>query len=228
MRILIVDDELELVDTISDYLTTDTFVCEAAPTYETALNKIENNEYDCILLDLKLPDGNGLNLFKDLQAQRNKLGVIIISGLGHIEDKVLGLEVGADDYLPKPIDLPELEARIKALYRRLNDEDENRRIVTDGIEICDSVVCVDGVNIGLTPKETRILIRLIESHGKYITKDSLYESACYNEFEHCGNVDIIYHHLTNIRKKLQKHGVKPRIESKYGFGYRWGDKWGDK
>jgi DNA-binding response OmpR family regulator len=224
MKILIIDDELDLVDAITGYLNSEFIVCETAPTYKIAIDKIENESFDCILLDLNLPDANGLDLLSELNANCDKTGVIIISAKAHIEDKVLGLQKGADDYLPKPFDMSELEARLMALIRRLNGCPEIVNFKGGNLIIDDSEMCINGVHISLTPKEMKILKRLIESEGKYVPKDSLYQCACCDNYTECGNVDVVYHHLTNIKKKLQEVGVKNKIKSKYGIGYKWSDK----
>jgi DNA-binding response OmpR family regulator len=220
MKILIIEDEKELRETIVASLQKESYTIEVAADYASAVEKISIYDYDCILLDLMLPDGNGLDILTKLKALE-KSENIIISAKDSIEDKVHGLAIGADDYLTKPFHIAELNARIKAVYRRKNLEGKNsieiRNIV---LNIDERVLFVDGNNIHLNRKEFDILNYFLSNKNRLITKTALAERVWGDHIDQADNFDFIYYQIKNLRKKLQTAKAAIEIESIYGIGYK--------
>ena len=193
-----------------------------APDYRTALQKIEDYDYDCILLDIMLPDGNGLDLLEELHAQGKRTNVIFLSAKASLEDKVNGLDLGADDYLPKPFHLAELHARIKSLFRR-NLRDGERKLQVGNIEVFPDQfrVLVQGKEIELNRKEYDILIYFMSRPGRLVNKNTLAESVWGDHIDQVDNFDFIYAQIKNLRKRLKDAGATPELKSVYGFGYKF-------
>src|SRR6187399_2501118 len=176
MKLLIVEDEKELSDSISSYLKQESFVCDQAESYAGALEKIEQYDYDCILLDINLQDGNGLELLKELKSNHKGDGVLIISARNSLEDKVSGLKLGADDYLPKPFHLSELGARVAAIIRRRHTAGSNLiRLEEILIDIQARLVTVQGRTLDLTRKEYQLLLYFAYNKGKVVSKNAIAE-----------------------------------------------------
>ena len=214
MKILIIEDEPSLRELIQRSLEKERYVVEAAADFQSGLRKIEDYDYDCVLLDIMLPDGNGLNLLE-------QLNVIIISAKDSLDDKVLGLELGADDYLPKPFHLAELNARIKSVIRRQRRDGEmdirlaNIRIVPDTFQ-----VFVDDKEIELNRKEYDILLYFANRPGRLVNKNTLAESVWGDHIDQVDNFDFIYAQIKNLRKKLKDAGALAELKAVYGFGYK--------
>lgn len=221
MKILIVEDDPSLREIILQTLTKERYVIEEAPDYQTALAKTEDYSYDCILLDIMLPDGNGLTLLEELKKQHKKENVIIISAKDSLEDKVLGLDLGADDYLPKPFHLVELVARVKSVIRRNHRngaafiEYGNIRVDPDHFK-----VLVQDREIELNRKEYDILLYFIQRADRMINKMTLAESVWGDHIDQVDNFDFIYAQIKNLRKKLTDSGATAEIKAVYGFGYK--------
>lgn len=221
MNILIIEDERSLQDSIKKYLSGVDFHCELAATFDEAEEKINLYTYDCILVDITLPGGNGLELIKTLKKRRIDSGVIIISAKESLEDKLTGLDIGADDYLTKPFDLAELNARINAVVRRKSFDGhnellfENIRIITDKRE-----VFIGGKEIKLTKKEFDLLVFLITNKGRVITKETIAEHLWGDHMDLIDSFDFIYVHIRNLRKKIMDCGGGDYIQSIYGIGYK--------
>lgn len=221
MKILIVEDEPSLRELIQRSLEKERYVVEVAADFNSALCKIEDYDYDCILLDIMLPDGNGLNLLERLKAMHKRDNVIIISAKDSLEDKVLGLELGADDYLPKPFHLAELNARIKSVIRRQHHDGEvdirlgNIRILPDNYQ-----VLIDEKEVELNRKEYDILLYFINRPGRLVNKNTLAESVWGDHIDQVDNFDFIYAQIKNLRKKLKDAGATAEIKAVYGFGYK--------
>ena len=204
MKILIIEDEPSLRELIQRSLEKERYVVEAAADFQSGLRKIEDYDYDCVLLDIMLPDGNGLNLLEQLKKMRKRENVIIISAKDSLDDKVLGLELGADDYLPKPFHLAELNARIKSVIRRQRRDGEmdirlaNIRIVPDTFQ-----VFVDDKEIELNRKEYDILLYFANRPGRLVNKNTLAESVWGDHIDQVDNFDFIYAQIKNLRKKLK-------------------------
>lgn len=221
MEILIVEDEPSLRELIQRSLEKERYVVEVAADFNSALCKIEDYDYDCVLLDIMLPDGNGLNLLERLKAMHKRENVIIISAKDSLEDKVLGLELGADDYLPKPFHLAELNARIKSVIRRQHHDGEvdirlgNIRILPDKYQ-----VLIDEKEVELNRKEYDILLYFINRPGRLVNKNTLAESVWGDHIDQVDNFDFIYAQIKNLRKKLKDAGATAEIKAVYGFGYK--------
>ncbi|MBK9292475.1 MAG: response regulator transcription factor [Bacteroidetes bacterium] len=222
MKILIVEDEKELAQDIVKYLSGQNYVCEVAENYNQATDKIAVYQYDCILLDLMLPDGNGLALLEQLKRENKQDGVIIISAKNSIEDKVKGLQIGADDYLAKPFHHSELSARIHSLIRRKQFNSSN--IVQQNeitIDLLGKTVKVNDIEISLTKKEIDLLLFFIGNKNRVISKSALAEHLSGDIADMFDNHDFVYAHVKNLKKKLTEAGYNNYIKTIYGTGYKW-------
>ena len=221
MKILIVEDEPALRELIQRSLEKERYVVEVAADFNSALRKIEDYDYDCVLLDIMLPDGSGLDLLEKLKAMHKRENVIIISAKDSLEDKVLGLELGADDYLPKPFHLAELNARIKSVIRRQHHDGEidiclgNIRTLPDKYQ-----VLINDREVELNRKEYDILLYFINRPGRLVNKNTLAESVWGDHIDQVDNFDFIYAQIKNLRKKLKDAGATAEIKAVYGFGYK--------
>lgn len=222
MRVLLVEDKLDLLNSIYDYLNSNNNVCDAAPNIFIAREKIAAFDYDCVILDLTLPVGNGLDILKELKSKKSKSGVIIISAKDSLNDKLLGLELGADDYLTKPFHLAELSARVQSIYRRRSFEGNNE-IHFDKlhINIQDMIVSVNGQFINLTKKEYELLLYFLSNKNKVITKEAILDHLWKNQPNTMDNYDLIYVHIKNLRKKLSDKDCPDYLSAVYGLGYRF-------
>lgn len=221
MKILIVEDEPSLRELIQRTLRKERYVTEEADCYEVALSKIEIYDYDCVLLDIMLPDGNGLKLLERLKEMRKRENVIIISAKDSLEDKVLGLELGADDYLPKPFHIAELTARIRSVLRRKHrDGDSSIKLGNICIMPDTFQVLVDGKPVELKRKEYDILHFFMNRPNRMIDKSTLAESVWGDHIDQVDNFDFIYAQIKNLRKKLKDAGATAEIKAVYGFGYK--------
>lgn len=222
MKILIVEDEAELCKSIVTYLKSESYLCDVATDYKTAMANIESFDYDCILLDISLPDGNGLNVLRELKANKKTDGVIIISARDSIEDKIKGLNLGADDYLPKPFHLSELSARIASIIRRRRFE--GNKVLTFNeltINIFERTVFVDGKPVDLTRTEYDLLLYFITNKNRVISKNAIAEHISGDEADVFDNFDFLYAHIKNLKKKLANEGCPDYIKSIYGMGYKF-------
>lgn len=221
MKILVIEDEPSLRELIQRSLLKERYVVETADSYFEALDKIEVYEYDCVLLDIMLPDGNGLKLLQRLKAMRKKESVIIISARDSLDDKIEGLELGADDYLPKPFHLAELAARVKSVLRRKHRDGEHS-IVLGNVEVLPDTfqVRVGGEPLELSRKEYDILHYFINRPNRMVNKNTLAESVWGDYIDQADNFDFIYAQIKNLRKKLKEAGATLEIKSVYGFGYK--------
>ena len=222
MKILIVEDDQDLREITTRSLEKERYVVSQAPDYRTALQKVEDYDYDCILLDIMLPDGNGLDLLKELQALGKRTNVIILSAKDSLEDKVAGLDLGADDYLPKPYHLAELHARLKSLFRRSQREGEHK-IQLGNIELFPDQfrVLIAGKQVELNRKEYDILYYFMPRPGRLVNKNTLAESVWGDHIDQVDNFDFIYAQIKNLRKRLKDAGATPELKAVYGFGYKF-------
>lgn len=222
MKILIIEDEIELQISIQEYLSSEGNLVEIATDYRKAIKKIADFEYDCILVDITLPFGSGLDLIREIKAMKSGAGIIIISAKDSFEDKIAGLDLGADDYLAKPFHLPELNARINALIRRKKFQGENQ-IVLNEITIVpqERKVLIHGSPISLTGKEYELLLYLIANKNKVLTKSALAEHIWGDYMDGLDNLDFIYNHIKNLRKKLMQKDCTDYLQTIYGLGYNF-------
>ena len=221
MKILIVEDESSLCEMMQETLEKERYIVETASNFSDAKEKIELYEYDCILLDIMLPDGNGLDLLKALKTLHKSEGVIIISAKDEIEDKVLGLELGADDYLAKPFHLAELKARIRSLIRRNQSKGENCISFENVTLYPDQYkVTVNNEALELNRKEYDILHFFITRPDRVINKTMVAEAVWGDHIDQVDNFDFIYAQMKNLRKKLQSTTAEIEIKAIYGLGYK--------
>jgi DNA-binding response OmpR family regulator len=220
LKILIVEDEKELSASIKDYLSSQDYTCDVADDFVGAIDKTEYNNYDCILLDISLPGGSGLKILERLKEDKKTDGVLIISAKNSLDDKIQGLNLGADDYLSKPFHLSELNARIAAIIRRKNFEGNNliefHNLI---IDTQSKTVTVNKNLVELTKKEYELLLYFISNKKRLISKDAIAEHLWGNDMS--GNFDFIYTHIKNLRKKLMDAGDADYIKSVYGMGYKF-------
>ncbi|MGH1517198.1 response regulator transcription factor [Chryseobacterium sp. JK1] len=222
MKILIIEDETELAKSISEYLSEESYLCELAGTYTEAMNKVDTFQYDCIILDIMLPDGNGLRILEELKKKQKQDGVIIISAKNALDDKIEGLKLGADDYLTKPFHLSELMARVYSIIRRKQFSSSN--VVTQNelqIDLLAKTVVVNHENIALTKKEFDLLIYFIGNKNKVISKSTLAEHLSGDFADMLDNHDFVYAHVKNLKKKLYDAGSQHYLKTVYGTGYKW-------
>lgn len=222
MKVLVVEDEKELSKSIIAYLKGESYSCELATDVKTARDKTESFDYDCILLDISLPDGNGLTVLKELKENKKTDGVIIISAKDSIADRIAGLNLGADDYLAKPFHLSELSARVAAVIRRRRF-DGNKTIVLNELTI-DTVakmIAVHHVGLDLTRKEYDLLLYLVINKNRIISKNAIAEHLSGAEADVFDNFDFLYAHIKNLKKKMTMAGCEDYIKSVYGMGYKF-------
>ena len=220
MKILIVEDEQQLAKSIQLYLQKENYLCEIAEDISIGRQMIEDFNYDCILLDINLPQGSGLTLLKELKEDKKSDGVIIISARDGLEDKILSLKLGADDYLAKPFHLAELSARVEAVIRRRYMQGESRMAYEDiELDTLARSVKVAGEDIQLTKTEFELLLFLMINKGRVITKNAIAEHLLGRTALYLDNYDIIYAHVKNLKKKLLSMGSC--IKTIYGTGYKF-------
>jgi DNA-binding response OmpR family regulator len=222
MKILLIEDEPGLAQSIAEYLSQKDYVCEQVSTYRGAVEKIALYSYDCILLDLMLPDGNGLDVLEILKKENKQSGVIIISAKDSLDDRVKGILTGADDYLPKPFHLSELSARIYALIRRTQYVGNNYVQSNElKIDLLSKEVFVNEAKIVLTKKELDLLLFLIGNKNRVVSKNALAEHLSGDMADMFDNQDFVYAHIKNLKAKLNKAGNRDSIKTIYGMGYKW-------
>lgn len=221
MKILIVEDEFDILQSMEEFLLSEHFVVETATNYNTALEKISIYTYDCILLDISLPGGTGLMLLEELKKNNIKSNVIIVSAKDSIDDKIDGLNLGADDYLTKPFHLSELLARIKAVLRRKKlDGDNIVHLKNVSIDFDKHTVKINNKEITLNRKEFDILCFFATNTNRVITKEALAEHAWGDNIDSADSLDFIYSQVKNLRKKLTQHQAEIDISNVYGVGYK--------
>jgi len=225
MKILIVEDEIELLIAISNYLIKENYTCELADTFTKAHEKVSIFEYDIILLDITLPDGNGIELLKIIRKYNVKAGVIIISAKNSLDDKTGGLDLGADDYMTKPFQLSELNSRIRAILRRR--QFGGTEVVTfNEISVFteSKSVKINETKIFFTKKEYDLLLYFIINKNRVLTKEAIAEHLWNDNIELADNFDFIYTHLNNIRRKIKNAGGADYINTLYGMGYKFSER----
>lgn len=221
MKLLIVEDEPSLREIMVRTLVREQYVVEEAADYDRALAKIAEYDYDCILLDIMLPGGSGLKLLEELRRQRRRAGVIVISARDSLDDKIAGLELGADDYLPKPFHLAELSARIRSVVRR-HQRDGQQSLDAGNVRLFPDSrrVEIGGRTAELLRKEYDILYYFLSRPGHTIDKAALAEAVWGDHADQADNFDFVYAQMKNLRRKLVEAGADIEIRAVYGFGYK--------
>jgi DNA-binding response OmpR family regulator len=220
MKILIVEDEENLLLLTKSELEKEGYKVDSAITLQQALDRIISTSYDCILLDIMLPDGNGLSLLKTLKNLERTDNVIVLSAKDSIDDKVMGLDLGADDYLAKPYHIAELVARIKTIARRKNPSNKSGVFGNICIINAEKKVLINNKEISLKKKEFEILDFFCNRINRLIDKDTLAEFVWGEDFESMGNYDFLYTQMKNLRKKLKESEASLELKSIYGVGYK--------
>lgn len=224
MKILIIEDEPGLLESMEDYFTEAGSVCETAKDYQSAIAKVSLYSYDCILLDITLPGGSGLDILKYLKEHNNTDGVLIISAKNSLDDRLQGLDLGADDYLVKPFHLSELKARVTAIIRRKAFSGNNTLVYHEiNIDLLAKEVKIKDKPVKFTPKEYALLLYFFANKGKVVSKNAIAEHLWGDTADMADNFDFIYSHVKNVRKKLEEAGSKDYIKAAYGMGYKLSD-----
>ncbi len=222
MKILIVEDEKELRENVSSYLSGGEYICETASNFQEARDRVISFVYDLVLLDLLLPDGNGLNILRLIKECQPDTGVLIVSAKNALDDKIAGLNLGADDYLTKPFHLSELNARLKAIYRRRKLQGKSVlefneiTINTDNHE-----VSIHEAPVVLTMKEYELLLYFVTNKNRVLTKQVIAEHLWGDNVDFLDSFDFVYQHIKNLRKKLLAAGGEDYIKTMYGVGYKF-------
>ncbi len=222
MKVLIIEDEKALSDGIATYLNSAQYVCEIAGNFQTAMAKIGQYDYACIILDINLPGGSGLSILKELKANKKAEGVLIISARNSLDDRLTGLNSGADDYLIKPFHLSELAARVAAIIRR-KTFDGNSSLQFEELEfdLSTKTVHVNQRLLELTRKEYDLLLYFVSNKNKVINKSAIAEHLWGDNMDMADSYDFIYTHIKNLRKKLIQAGAGDYVHSVYGMGYKF-------
>lgn len=224
MKILIIEDERELSRNIVTYLSSDNYKCEQVYNFNDAIEKIALYAYDCILLDLNLPGGDGLKILDEIKLRRIESGIIIISARDSLDDKITGLKIGADDYLAKPFSLSELSIRIYALMRR-QQFSHNNILKSNNIEInlLSKTVAVHDSLVPLTKSEYDLLLFLIGNRNRVVSKNAIAEHLSGDMADMLDNHSFVYAHIKNLKAKLGNAGCTNCIKTVYGTGYQWAE-----
>jgi DNA-binding response OmpR family regulator len=222
MKILLIEDEPALAQSIIDYLRGEGYRMEHAGDYATALEKIGLYQYDCILVDITLPGGNGLDLIRELKQLQSPAGILIISAKNALGDRITGLELGSDDYLTKPFHLAELNARIKAILRR-RQFGGNPDVVFSEIRVqsAERQVWVNNEPVELTRKEYDLLLFFLANKNRVLTRETIAEHLWGDNADQMDSFDFIYSHIKNLRKKLSDAGSEDYLRAIYGVGYKF-------
>ncbi len=217
-----IEDETDLLDSMKIYLESEGYLCETATDYQKATEKIHLYNYDCVVVDITLPKGNGLQIVEELKEKKSEAGIIIVSAKNSLDDKLKGLEMGSDDYLTKPFHLSELNARIKAIVRRKNFKGANELVMNEiKIDFPSRTVFINENSLILTTKEYELLLFFITNKNKVITKNAIAEHLWGDDMDQNDSFDFIYTHIKNLRKKMLEKGAEDYIKTVYGIGYNF-------
>jgi len=221
MKILIIEDEFEMLQSIERSLLAEKHLVETATDFSSAMDKVLIYKYDCILLDISLPGGSGLKILEAIKKEESETGIIVISAKNSIDDKVHGLNLGADDYLTKPFHLTELHARIRAVFRRKSlDGSDILALKNMRIDFDKHIVWIDENELKLNRKEYDILCYFAVNANRIITKEALAEHIWGDNIDSADSFDFIYSQMKNLRKKLKDFNSQVEIENIYGAGYK--------
>jgi DNA-binding response OmpR family regulator len=219
MKLLIIEDEISLLESMADYFRKESFLCATATGFTSGLEKVDAQEYDCIILDINLPGGNGLKILQFLREERKQDGVMIISAKDSLDDRVMGLDLGADDYLTKPFHLPELSARVKAIIRRkYTGGPGTLEYKGFSIDLSQRQAVYLDQPLSLTKKEYDLLLYMLNNKNRVVSRQAI---AGHLTGEEADNTDFVYSHIRNLKKKLKETGCGDCIRPVYGFGYKF-------
>lgn len=222
MKILVIEDEKELCDSIVKYLKQEGYIVETAKDFYSADEKTGVYDYDCLVVDISLPGGSGLDIIRKMKKNQKQAGVIIISAKNSLDDKIEGLEIGADDYVPKPFHLSELNARIKSLLRRKNFGGNNEITLNEISIVPDkNQVKINKKELDLTKKEYDLLMYFVTNKNRVLTKDAIAEHLWGDDIDGADSLDFVYQHVKNLRKKIMEKGGKDYIKTVYSMGYKF-------
>lgn len=222
MKVLVIEKDLVFLDFVKRYLKREGCICESATTYKEAFKKINNHEYDCVILEPEIAGGDGLQLIKILRAEDTQTGIIVTSACNTLHDRIQGLNLGADDYLGKPFDISELHARMKAILRRKTNFFKNDLHFGDLIiRQHERTVLAQQTPLKLTKKEYNILLFLVRNKNRIMTKESIAEHLWGDDMDDAVSFDFIYAHVKNLRKKLVEQGCGDFLKTIYGVGYKF-------
>lgn len=222
MKILVIEDEKELAESIITFLSKENYFCKVADTFDQAKSLLLINEYDFTLVDIMLPDGNGIDLISIIKQKQPRCGIIVISAKGALDDKLRGFEIGADDYLTKPFHLAELNARIKSVIRRKDFGGNNKIKINELlIDVDKRELLVNNKYIELTRREYDILLFFVSNKERVLTKEAITEHIWGDDSNSFDNLNFVYTHIKNLRKKLKDAGGGDYLKSVYGIGYKF-------
>ncbi|ACU62366.1 response regulator transcription factor [Chitinophaga pinensis] len=221
MNILLIEDETDLQEVVKESLAKEGFLVETADTFQEGLKKISFYDYDCVLLDIMLPGGDGLQILEHLKHIGKSENVIIISAKDSVDDKIRGLNLGADDYLTKPFHIAELNARVKSVLRRKTFEGKNiLECANIKVDLNEFMAAVNDVPVALNRKEFDILVYLMANRNRLISKSSLAEKVWGDYMDDADDFEFLYSQIKNLRKKLKDSGAEVKISAMYGMGYK--------
>ena len=224
MKLLLVEDNIRLANDIRQFLADNGFVVELAGTLREASEKMAVYQYDLALIDIGLPDGSGLDLVREIKQRELDTGILIVTAKNAIEDKVEGLELGADDYITKPFHKSELNARIRSILRRHKFNRSNIiRMNELKVDVLASQAFVEDAPLNLTKKEYDLLLYFMYNRNRVLTKESIAEHLWGDHIDQADSFDFIYNHIKNLRKKITNAGGKNHIQAMYGMGYKFSD-----
>lgn len=222
MKVLLIEDNLELASSISEFLAREGYICEVSYNIRDAQDKLISFQYDCVLLDIMLPDGNGLQILSFMRQERIQSSILILSAKNSLDDKVAGLEEGADDYLTKPFHLPELHARLRAIYRRKKLNGSNMITFNEiSLNIDTLEAHVNGILLDMTRKEFDLLLYFIVNKNRVLSRQSIAAHLWGDYTDNLANFDFVYQHVKNIRKKISAAKGTDYIGTVYGLGYKF-------
>ncbi|MFT4760730.1 MAG: DNA-binding response OmpR family regulator [Paraglaciecola sp.] len=222
MKFLLIQNDQGLLSKLSDFFKKSGHVCESAITFREGYKKINNYDYDCAIIDLDMPSGDNLKLVEMLRKDNEETGIVIISSKNEVADRINGLEVGADDFIGKPFDVLELNARVKAVTRRKTKL--FKKELTFGklsINMDERRVVADETTLKLTKKEFNILLYLARNKNRVVKKESIAEHLWGDHMDEAASFDFIYAHVKNLRKKLVENNCGDFLKTIYGVGYKF-------
>lgn len=221
MKLLVIEDEASLLESIIEYFTQEDFLCEAASSFREGIDKTDSFQYDCIILDINLPGGSGLRLLEYIRKHKKSDGVIIISARSSLDDKIKGLDLGADDYLAKPFHLPELYARVKALIRRKYTDGSNiLQFDKLQLDLLLKTVTYGGQPLSLTKNEFELLLFMLINKNRVVSRQAIAEHIYGEQTDNLASFDFVYSHIKNLKRKLKEKGCDDLLQAVYGLGYK--------